>query len=58
MRLVPECYSGEMSSCVKYFEIFIRINFVNPTINKYFNTILYMNTTPLTGIPDILISNG
>ena len=22
---------------------FIRVNFVNPTINKYFNTTLYMN---------------
>ena len=36
----------------------IRVNFVNPTINKYFNTTLYMNTTLLTDIPGMLISNG
>ena len=26
------------------FEVVIRVNFVNPTINKYFNTNLYINT--------------
>ena len=27
------------------FDAVVRVNFVNPTINKYFNTTLYINTT-------------
>ena len=27
------------------FDAVVRVNFVNPTINKYFNKTLYINTT-------------
>ena len=38
--------NGNKTETVGYkFDAVIRVNFVNPTINKYFNTILYMNPT-------------
>ena len=51
--------NGNKTETVGYkSDAVIKVNFVNPTINKYFNTTLYMNTTLLTDIPGILISNG
>ena len=38
--------NGNKTETVGYkFDAVIRVNFLNPTINKYFNTTLYMNTT-------------
>ena len=37
--------NGNKTETVGYkFDAVIRVNFVNPTINRYFNTTLYMKT--------------